>query len=72
VTLYARAVRDDPTEQRFRDLGDAASHAGLHAQAADAFDQALAKHGSPEAELVKKAREERELAGAALHAPLAP
>ncbi|MBI4706275.1 MAG: lipid A core--O-antigen ligase [Deltaproteobacteria bacterium] len=58
VTAFARAAQEEPTEARFIRLGDAASQAGLHGQAADAYARALRLHGSDDPAL--RARLERE------------
>ena len=59
AALYARAVRETPNEQRYRTLGVAASHAGLHGQAIDALERALALHGQADATLAREIENER-------------
>jgi hypothetical protein len=69
AALFARAAREDPTERRFRDLGEIASKAGLHAEAADAFAHALERHANGDGELARRVEQERALSRAPLLTP---
>jgi hypothetical protein len=59
ATHFARAVRDEPTVERWTHLAEAESHLGAHAKAAEAFTHAFQKGGSHDAALKKRADDER-------------
>lgn len=58
LSLHERAAREDPTDVRLLRVAEAASRAGAHARAADAFERAAQKRGG-DAALRKRAEEER-------------
>lgn len=69
AALYERAVREEPTEERYLGLAEAAGRAGAHAKAADALQKVLQKKGGGDAELKKRIEEERAKAAGILVEP---
>jgi tetratricopeptide (TPR) repeat protein len=60
MTLYERAVRDNPSEGGWLKVADAASHTGAHARAADALERAARlKGGGGDVETRRRINEER-------------
>jgi tetratricopeptide (TPR) repeat protein len=69
VALYARAAREDATEERLLRLAEAASRSGAHAEAADALERVGQKRGGADPELRRRIDEQRSLAAGVLIKP---
>lgn len=59
VAQYQRAVSDSPSVERYKKLGNAASRAGLHTQAAHAFETALRMLGGSDPALERRLQQEK-------------
>ena len=59
VTCYERALAEEPRHERWMKLGEAASRAGGHARAVEAFQRALDGRGGQDLELKRRIEEER-------------
>lgn len=69
VALYSRAAREDPTEDRYLRLADAAARSKAHAEAADALEKVAQKRGYADPELRRRIDEQRSLAAGILVTP---
>jgi tetratricopeptide (TPR) repeat protein len=66
VNFYRQAIRDGENVDRHVKLAQAASQAGMHAQASRSLERALEMKGEPDAELQRRLAEEKEKATAPL------
>lgn len=69
VALYSRATREDPTEERYLRLADAAALSKAHAEAAAALEKVAQKRGYADPELRRRIDEQRSLAAGILVTP---
>src|SRR6185503_11547952 len=69
ITHYTQAVEEEPTEQRWLSLANAASVGGAHVQAARAFERAARLRGGADAELKRRIDAELQNSKPALFSP---
>ncbi|HZF48717.1 MAG TPA: O-antigen ligase family protein [Polyangiaceae bacterium] len=69
MALYSRAAREDPGEDRWLALADAAGRMGAHAQAVEALEKVAQKRGGADPALRKRIEEERSKAAGTMFAP---
>jgi hypothetical protein len=59
LALLSRAAREDPSEERWLRVAEAASSSGAHVQAADAFEKVAKHRGGADPELRRRIEAER-------------
>lgn len=69
LSLYGRAAREDPGEDRWLSLAEAASRAGAHTEAVEALEKVLQKRGGSDPAIRKRIEDERSKAAGTLFPP---